>query len=398
MRREWILLACAASFVASVNACSSDDDTNPMTTDVTDDGGANEASTVPSDDAGSDASTDSGTADADVDAAPRTCTDDGFCHTVLPEPLSLRAVWGDGSGVVWAVSEEGKVVRWDGQAWAIHSSDLGALWAIWGSSATDLWIGGDMGLFHGEGPSSGQITFTSVPSDSRIPITSIHGFGPNDIWAVGGTSDGIVEESRVIHYTGPTSDPAEAWKVDPVSSQAVVLSRVWGPNKDDVWLGGTTMLSETQGGVVLHGTPDGSGGKAFESVTVSEGRSNFLHITGGQVLSRPFVVGNDWYDLGMVWAGPTGDGPAVRWNYDVFEGWGLNALWGRSDDDIWIAGISGRVRHWNGTSWTLARVTLDKFPFTNELHAIWGTSSGDMWIVGANTALRRVPSLVQGDQ
>ncbi|AKV00425.1 hypothetical protein AKJ09_07088 [Labilithrix luteola] len=333
---------------------------------------------------------------SDADAAPRTCTDDGFCHTVLPERLSLQGVWGDGTGVVWAVSEEGKVVRWDGKAWTVHTTIDGAIHAIWGSGPTDLWIGGDSGLLHGEGPSSSQITFTQIPSDSRIPITSIHGFGPNDVWAVGGNSDGVVEESRVIHYTGPTADPAEAWKLDPVSSQAVVLSRVWGPSKDDLWLGGTTMLSDPQGGVVLHGTPDGAGGLTFEPVMVSEGRSSFLNITGGQVLSRPFVVGNDWLDLGMVWGGPTADEPSVRWDYEVLQ-WGLNALWGRSDSDIWIAGISGRVRHWDGTAWTLARVTLDKFPFTNDLNAIWGMASGEMWIVGANTALRRVPSLVQGD-
>ena len=64
--------------------------------------------------------------DADADAStPRECSDDGFCHTALPKGQTLRAVWGDGQGVVWAVSGQGAILRWDQTEWKIHASGLG---------------------------------------------------------------------------------------------------------------------------------------------------------------------------------------------------------------------------------------------------------------------------------
>jgi hypothetical protein len=388
-----------------VNACASDEELRYVAPPADDDSGADAA--PPVDDA---STTPDGDADAAVDVTtpPRTCSDDHFCHEPLPGTPSLRGVWGDSAGIVWAVSQEGNVLRWDGKAWTNYTTVKGALLAIWGSGPTNIWIGGDGGLFHGEGPSSDAIVFTPVPLDNSIPITSIHGFGPNDIWAVGGRSDWASEESRVLHYLGPNGDPATEWTLDPISSRVAHISRVWGTGPSDVWLGGMTFLGSPQGAVLVHGRPDGEGGTQFDDVPIRNRNggpnSQFLQILGGAMLGDLFVVGELWNGMGAVWAGPpdpaTSADAGVAWDDNTFGTYfGINAVWGTSKSDVWVAGDFGRVRHWDGTSWSLPGVTITKFPLASDLHAIWGNDK-EMWIVGNDVALRRDPSLPlpKGDQ
>ena len=383
----------------SVNACTTEEE---LGREIPTDGGVTDDASGPSlPDADVDV-VDVDGSDPDVDAAPRTCSSQGFCHVPLPEPVTLRGVWGDGTGVVWAVAQEGKILRWDGSTWTVHASVEGALFTIWGSGPTDLWIGGELGIFHGVGPTSTQIAFTAVPSDSDIAITSIHGFGPNDVWAVGGrqwwdpeTWEGH-EESRVLHYTGPTGDPATEWRRDPMSDRVAVFSSVWGSGPDDVWLGGRTDLDEPYGGVVLHGKRNGDE-TTFTPVEIGTGFFDRIgRPTGGAALpDEVFVVGEDRNGLGYVWIGPRdpdaggGTGPKITNGDDFGTGYPITSVWGTSKNDAWIAGKGGRVWHWDGKDWAVGGVSLTKFPLMNDLHAMWGSPNGEMWIVGDQIAMRK---------
>ncbi|MBX3205291.1 MAG: hypothetical protein KF764_09490 [Labilithrix sp.] len=393
------LLLSAPIGAATLFACASDEEIGFI--DAPSDGGADTSAL-------DDAAVADASVETDAPLGPSKCSSDGFCHVPLPAEESLRGVWADGTGIVWAVSREGDVLRWDGNAWAIHSSGMGVLLTIWGSGPTDMWIGGEAGLFHGQGATSASIVFTAVPSDSTIPITSIHGFGPNDVWAVGGRMDGEIEECRVLHYLGPTGDPATDWKLDPISSRPIEISRVWGSTADEVWLGGTTIFGWPQGAVFMRGRPDGDGGTQFEDVVIRKPdvieSEQFLWVTGGIVLSDTFVIGRLWNGIGAAWAGhveadDAGDpnGVGTFWNETTLDGFGILGVWGRAKDDVWIVGELGRVRHWDGKTWSLPSVTITKFPLTRDLHAIWGSASGEMWIVGDNTVLHRNPSAPKGD-
>jgi len=382
-----LVLASAALF--AVNACASDEELGrelPL-----DAGSAADTALPPAVDADVGADAPDGASDAGVDAAPQTCSGQGFCHVPLPEPLRLRGLWGDGTGVVWAVAEEGKILRWDGSAWTIHASVTGALYTIWGSGPTDIYVGGERGILHGAGPSSAQLAFTVIGSDDDASITSIQGFGPNDVWAVGSRIEGEMEESRVLHYTGPTGDPATEWRLDPIAEQGTVFSRVWGSSPDDVWLG-------SSGGVVMHGRSDGDGGTSFESVLVGSGIFDRINrVAGGAALDEVFIVGENRNAIGFVWIGPrdgSDAGPRIFTGDDFGTGYGLNAVWGTSKSDVWIAGNGGRVFHWDGTSWSVGGVSITKFPLLKDLHAVWGSSNGELWIVGDEIALRK--SLVVG--
>ncbi|CAD2223946.1 conserved hypothetical protein [Pseudoalteromonas sp. 3J6] len=65
----------------------------------------------------------------------------------------------------------------------------------------------------------------------------------------------------------------------------------------------------------------------------------------------------------------------IKWNVtEVFKGQ-LNAIWGTSDEDVWVTAFAGPAFHWDGQSWT--QYTLPKAP-----NAIDGSASDDVYVVG----------------
>lgn len=63
-----------------------------------------------------------------------------------------------------------------------------------------------------------------------------------------------------------------------------------------------------------------------------------------------------------------------------FGGGSIRSIWGTAANNVWIAGSSGRIFHWNGTSWT-ARNTGISSSFSPA--RIWGTDAANMWAVGS---------------
>ncbi|HEX7978963.1 MAG TPA: hypothetical protein VF461_10200 [Gemmatimonadaceae bacterium] len=77
------------------------------------------------------------------------------------------------------------------------------------------------------------------------------------------------------------------------------------------------------------------------------------------------------------------EGGVLRWTASTVAQAGLaeniNAIWGASSSDVWIAGKDGSnvLQHWNGTSWTsyAGAETVD-------MVALWGSGSSDVYAVG----------------
>lgn len=416
--------------VAPAIACSSPDDGNEAGPDTLPDASTGDAPAVEDDtDA---ASTVDGGADAG-DAAPRTCSDDFVCHTALPPKSFLRDVWSADGDVVWAVGwkdallsdADGAILRWDGAAWTEVFTDPLRLHAIWGSSPTDIWVGGDSGLFHGTGPSPSQITWTKVRSE---PIVSIWGASANDVWAVGHTmSWQEVFDGKVLHYTGPGADGSDGWKIDPISSRPAMYRKVWGSSSGDVWIGGaefsTCGYSHCNGtrAFALHRVPDGDGGMSWSE----DGLPDFVGIVQGTGIHRGSmfsgggsittdsvwmmgsrsptqldpILGSPVFDVLFIGTRNT-DGSGYTWSDGTFgtcagqvicKGlWFNRAVWGKGPNDVYMAGDHGQLRHWNGTSFTHVKTTLEKIPIRASLHAMWGSSGTDLWIVGDEIALHKV--------
>lgn len=80
----------------------------------------------------------------------------GKTFEIVPSPVTtdLLAVFGVGRDHVWAVGDESTIVHWDGTTWTKlttpfdDSSDKPTFTAIWGSSASDVWIASKGTLLH----------------------------------------------------------------------------------------------------------------------------------------------------------------------------------------------------------------------------------------------------------
>ncbi|OJY27768.1 MAG: hypothetical protein BGO98_41670 [Myxococcales bacterium 68-20] len=425
MSRRILFPALLASlFATSAIACSSGEDTKGVSDDGQPDASAPDAVSPNEDE---DAAAPDGSARPDSSAEPpRTCSDDNICHTALPPKSFLRDVWSAGDGVVWAVgwkdkqllAADGVILRWDGTSWTAQHKVPLRLNAVWGSSPTDIWVGGDSGLFHGTGPSSAQITWTKVRSE---PIVSIWGSSANDVWAVGHTRTWKdFFDGQVLHYRGPSADGGDGWEIDPLSSRPAAYRKVWGTSAQDVWIGGSEFSTcgydfcNGSRAFALHRDPDGDGG-----FTWSEAGADFVGIEPGSGIHRgsEFSGGgsigssNVWlmgskapktpiptYDALFIgskdgagdytWSeGTFGTSQGGRGDFGL---WFNRAVWGKTPNDVYLAGDFGQLRHWNGTDFSLVKTTIDAIPVTAAFHAMWGSSSTDLWIVGDEIALHKV--------
>ena len=337
--------------------------------------------------------------DAGVDAAPvRECSDDGVCHTAVPEGQTLRAVWGDGQGVVWAVSGQGAILRWEGSEWTIHASGLGPLSAIWGSGPTDVWVGGASVLFHGTGSSPDTLTFAPTQRP-RGDVTSIWGASASDVWAVA-ISYQDEPRSRVLHYA-PGVGGTAAWSEVAVTEDPseVLFTHVWGTAASGVWLGGTVGGPWTPGR--LYRRPQGA--SEFEPVLApSDPEMPAEPYDPGELMSVSVISGTRMVLLARTLAGDetlvhatTTDG-GQTFTLDRAELGEFNGLWSYAvagtADDLWVAGEYGRMRRWNGSAWTASTLSVTKYPVISDFFAFWVKAPNDLWVVGDGIALHLDPT------
>ncbi len=346
------------------------------------------------------ASDDDVDAGGDVDAGPaKTCSAEEFCHTLVPAGQTLRAGWSDPSGIAWAISSEGAILRWDGSAWSVHASGLGELVSIWGSGPTDIWVGTSTGLLHGQGASSATLTFTAVaglPGGDATPISSIWGTGRDDVWATG-PAPGPGYKGRVLHYTGSGA----GWSFDATSTQPTQYARVWGSATSGVWLAGTRQSAKNIPELAVLRRPVGAtaftdvpvpGDPAYEPDNpdaklnkvwgVSASSDDTMWIVGEQAFGRPGYLQGVTADNGQTYA----------WSYSALSDKSVlmpNAVWGISANDAWIGGDFGRLRHWDGVRWKQAFVTITEYPVVEPFYGIWGRGTDDLWVVGAGIAMHR---------
>lgn len=114
-----------------------------------------------------------------------------FMQVTIPvSDKILRAIWGTDPTNVWAVGDEGTVLKWDGMKWTVVPTNvIFSLRAIWGRSATDFYIAGTGGaILHWNGTS-----FMQEDSGTNAALVNIFGVG-NTLYATG-TSAAILKKS-----------------------------------------------------------------------------------------------------------------------------------------------------------------------------------------------------------
>jgi len=230
------------------------------------------------------------------------------------------------------------------------------VFALWGSSAADIWAVGENGLLlHWDG-ASWQLN----QSPSSAAITGIWGSANDDIWAVDGFG-------HFLHFDGI------AWRLSAAQNFGPLTS-VWGRNASDVIAlsGSSRMRFDGNEWSLLPRHPNDT-----PNYKIAFGNASLVWV-GGNVPWSAYKAGGARPELGR-W-----DGTALADNLEptmapqpiVITASSVEAGWGDSANDVWIA-LPG-LMHWDGAQWTYSAIGG-----SSPVAALWGTPS-DLWALTAS--------------
>ena len=275
------------------------------------------------------------------DRAPRAATVGGM-RTMLLATFVLLAT-ACGPDTTWRPAYDA-----DPEGWVMHA------WALPGMSLVTA----------GGSPAAGRINFIEdgevIPQAiPDVPLMNwIHGFAPNDIFAVG-------FEGTILHYDGA------AWTQMSVPTTQDLWG-IWGASRDDLWaVGGTARRPDVGVPTLLH----------FDGAAWTEQTVPSLTPVNVSALFKLWGSGpSDIYAVGARGAVVHYDGSA--WSEVVVGAQGgFSAIWGSGPDNILLVGglSNGHLSHWNGTEWRSVDVT----PLPG-LNGVWTRSADVAHIVGVN--------------
>jgi hypothetical protein len=99
---------------------------------------------------------------------------------------------------------------------------------VWGTSASNVYFGGDNGTFlHFDGTSMSP----RIETGTRSPILGIWGSSANDVYLVG-------LNGTALHYDGQNVKPLPPLPELSTEPFTESLGAVWGSSANDVWIGG----------------------------------------------------------------------------------------------------------------------------------------------------------------
>lgn len=290
-------------------------------------------------------------------APPVFCSIDEWCGS----NTNFVAIWGSSASDIWIVADETgdtagtqlasnsydrpTLLHWDGIAWSTTQFEDGhELRSVWGSSRDDVWAVGDASdFFHFDGKTWSPITLPMTPAVADF--TSIFGSSSSDVWAVGASG-------TALHFDGST------WSVVKLPT-ADLFRSVWS-SADDVWVLGDATLNH------------------FDRTTwsaVARSSDSVLSSVWGSTHREAWVAGKagtleHWNPASEQTTQVPGQATTAN-----FRG-----LWGSSEHDGWAVGAKGSIAHWNGSSWSGSPHLTD-----SNLNAAW-SYAGSTWFVGDNGA------------
>lgn len=189
----------------------------------------------------------------------------------------LKGIWGNGATDVYAVGENGTILRYDGSTWSnMESWTMEHLYAVWGNSDMDIYSVGATGtILHYDGS-----TWTSMESGTIENLRGVWGSSETDIFAVG-------DNGTILHYDG------SIWSFMNSETTAWLLG-LWGSSGADVFATGGNYdatkgwwdASSWDGGTILHYDGDSW------SEMPNEAPSQILGVWGSSG-NNVFAVGNE---------------------------------------------------------------------------------------------------------
>lgn len=278
-------------------------------------------------------------------------------------PAALLSVWGQSAQDVWAVGGDTRdgdgplVVHFDGQQWerVLTGEAQGSLWWVFGFQGGPMFMGGDGGvILRYDGGA-----FTRMDTPGNDTVFGLWGAAPDDMWAVGGSSDAA--GGFAWRLAGDAWAPEPTLPAD-VPGKAAVW-KVYGTASDDAWLVGSSGVALHWDGAALTQGDTGVGSSLF---TVHEHDGRYVAVGGA---ATGIIVEYD----GQSWQNVTPAEPPMgltgvtlgRDGYGVAVGT-FGAVLTRSNTDGWVAAE---------TDFTVAQ----------NLHGSWIDDEGGAWAVGGDT-------------
>ena len=224
--------------------------------------------------------------------------------------------------------------------------------SIWGSSSSNIFIGGYKGtLFHFDGK-----TCKAMKSGLTERIAGIWGSGPKDVYAV--------SAAHAIHFDG------KAWK--PISGLGGTA--VWGTGPDDVLV--TTTKSGRLGhtGVVRHF--DGKVWGTLPIASIKVGWFTDVWASGPNDVWLTYWANSKGY-MGMLLYHHDGKKMSQVKAGDPF--FTFNRVWGTGPADLYLVGrVDGTIARYNGKKWSeIGPPAYKLYSSTN----VWASSKTDAYFL-----------------
>jgi hypothetical protein len=299
---------------------------------------------------------------------------------------NLTAVWGDATSDVFAVGAGGTVDHYNGSTWGTQTSHTSNnLTGVGGTSSSNIWAVGDKGtIVHNTG------SWAVVTSNVGFPLSAVSS-GTTTPWAVGA-------EGSLLSYSG------SAWSLS--SQSGLTLTSVWASSANDVWVAtlGTALHYNGSSWSSMAVITDDSlmaiyGGGASDTIYAGGKKSTMARYNGSTWSSSS--VDNAAYSIWMLdndsaFVGSSGGNyymftsPSNYTGAQVDNSPKLNGVWGSAANNIYVAasnsgGTSGLVYHANGSSITNSPMTIPGG--TGPLNAISGSSASDIYAAGGSGAI-----------
>ncbi len=142
----------------------------------------------------------------------------------FPSTASVYGLWGTSGSNVYAVTAAGEIVRYNGSSWAVAATSSNALWAIHGSSPTEIVATGENGA--ALRLSTGGWSTVNVNTTGTLAGVWSSGTGATTVGAAASGSSGVA-----------FSLSGTSWSSISTGSSRVLTS-VWGPNAADLYATG----------------------------------------------------------------------------------------------------------------------------------------------------------------
>ena len=279
-----------------------------------------------------DGAPDKGTPDIGLDALPPDSSQPPPCKTGWQSPASLttnplNALWGSSATNIWIVGDKGEMHYWDGTtSKATASGTTKKLSGIWGSNWNDVYAVGEGGIvLRYDGSVWKDISTTTKTTKN---LTKVWGSSATDVYLTG---------DSVHHWDG------SKWE-DLSSTQPFIIktSGIWSSGKNVYFLrpGSGLHVSHFSGTTWKH-WPLGS--------TFSKGGGIW-----GTDTTNLFAVGGSYGGYGT-YSGIISRFDGTKWTKMILPA-GTPMLYGISGSgphDIFAVGDKGAVVHFDGKEWTV---------------------------------------------